>query len=52
MLENIPALQNAPIIGGAYGLAKTSMRVYNSTSPLDAVSEAIVGVVVDCTPRL
>ena len=43
-------IQNLPVVGSAYGLVKTSIRVYNASSPVDAVSEALVGVVVDCMP--
>jgi len=26
-------IENLPVLGSAYGLAKTSMRVYNASSP-------------------
>ena len=43
-------VSNVPIVGSCYGLVKTSMSVYTSSSPLEAVKNGLVGVVVNCTP--
>ena len=43
-------IQQAPVVGQAYGFAKTTMKVYNSTSPIEAVKTAAIGIAVDCTP--
>ena len=43
-------ISNFPIVGSAYGLVMTSMDVYTSTSPIEAVEKGLVGVFVNCTP--
>lgn len=43
-------LENVPIVGQAYGLTKTAMIVYNSTSPIEAVKNATLSIIIDCTP--
>lgn len=43
-------IKNAPVISQAYGFTKTAQRVYNSTSPIGAVSAAVKGIVLDCSP--
>jgi hypothetical protein len=43
-------ISNIPIVGSLYGLVKTSMNVYTSTSPIEAVQNGLVGVFLNCTP--
>ena len=37
-------------MGQAYGFTKTAMKVYNSTSPVEAVKVAAVSIIDDCAP--
>jgi len=37
-----PLIKQVPVVGQAYGFTKTAMRVYNSTSPVEAVKIAAV----------
>ena len=48
MIEGI--IQQALIVGSAFGLVKTSFRVYNASTPVNAVCEAVKGVLIDCSP--
>ena len=48
MIEGI--IQQTPIVGSAFGLVKTSLRVYNASTPVNAVCEALKGVLIDCSP--
>lgn len=48
MLKNL--VEHVPIVGQAYGLTKTAMKVYNCTSPLNATVVAITSIVEDCSP--
>ena len=34
-------ISNVPIVGSVYGLVKTSMNVYTSTSPIEAVEKGL-----------
>ena len=43
-------LRNVPYVGSAYGFAKTCNKVYNTTSPVDAVLTGVKSIVLDCTP--
>lgn len=43
-------LSNVPYAGSAYGLVKTCNKVYNPTSPVEAVTTGIKSVIIDCTP--
>jgi hypothetical protein len=43
-------IKQVPVIGQAYGLTKTAMRVYNSTDPISAVKNATLSIIEDCTP--
>ena len=48
--EHLPAIaQHIPVAGQLYGLAKTAMKVYNCTSPVEAVKLAAKSIVVDCS---
>ena len=46
----INILSNIPVVGQAYGLTKTAMKVYNCTDPINATKIALVSVVEDCSP--
>ena len=35
-----PLIKQVPVVGQAYGFTKTAMKVYNSTSPVEAVKVA------------
>lgn len=48
MIEGI--IQQAPIVGSAFKLVKTSFRVYNASTPVNAVCKAVKGVLIDCSP--
>ena len=48
MIGNI--ISNVPILGSCYGLLKTSINVYSSSSPVEAVQTGIIGIFVNCTP--
>ena len=48
MLEIIG--ENLPVLTSVYGLAKTSKKVYNSTSVLGGFTTAIKGIALDCAP--
>ena len=41
-----PLIKQVPVVGQAYGFTKTAMKVYNSTSPV----EAAVSIIDDCVP--
>ena len=43
-----------PIVGSVYGLVKTSVRVYlyNASSPVKVVCEAVTEVVIYCSPSI
>lgn len=43
-------VRNIPVVLNAYGFVKTAKRVYNSTSLVGAVTAAVKGIVVDCSP--
>lgn len=43
-------VKQVPVVGQAYGLTKTAMRVYNSTDPISAVKNATISIVEDCSP--
>ena len=43
-------IKQVPVIGQAYGFTKTAMKVYNSTSPVEAVRVATVSIIDDCAP--
>lgn len=38
-----------PVLGSAYGVIKTCIKVYNATSPANAVLVGVKGVLIDCT---
>lgn len=46
----INIISNIPVVGQAYGLTKTAMKVYNCTSPINATKIALVSVIEDCSP--
>lgn len=39
-----------PVLGSAYGVIKTCVKVYNATSPANAILVGVKGVLIDCTP--
>ena len=41
-------VKQVPVVGQAYGFTKTTMKVYNSTSPVEAVKVAAASIVEDC----
>lgn len=43
-------LKQVPVVGSVYGFTKAAMKVYNSTSPVGAVTVAGESILVDCTP--
>ena len=45
-------MKNTPIVGSAFGLVKTSLHVYNATTPVRSVREAFRGVIIDCSPPI
>ena len=45
-----PLIKQVPVVGQAYGFTKTAMKVYNSTSPVEAVKVAAVSIIDDCAP--
>ena len=40
-----PLIKQVPVVGQAYGFTKTAMKVYNSTSPVEAVKVAAVSMI-------
>jgi hypothetical protein len=48
MIESI--MKQTPVVGTAYGLVKTSLRVYNASTLVNALCEAAKGVLIDCSP--
>ena len=46
----INILGNVPVVGQAYGLTKTAMKVYNSTNPINATKVALMSIIEDCSP--
>ena len=45
-----PIVNQVPVVGQAYSFTKTAMKVYNSTSPVEAVKTAFVSILDDCAP--
>jgi len=43
-------ISNIQVVSQAYGFTKTTMKVYNSTTPTDAFKAAVKGLIVDCSP--
>lgn len=43
-------LSNVPYVSSAYNFAKTCNKVYNSTTPVGALTEGAKGILIDCTP--
>ena len=37
-------IKQVPVVGQAYGFTKTAMKIYNSTSPVEAVKVAAVSI--------
>ena len=48
MFETV--IKHVPVVGQTYGITKTAMRVYNSTSPTAALKNATLTIIEDCTP--
>lgn len=38
-----------PMLGSAFGIVKTCIKVYNATSPANAIVVGVKGVLIDCT---
>ena len=45
-----PVIKQVPVVGQAVGLTVTAMKVYNCTSPVQAVKTAAISIVDDCAP--
>ena len=45
-----PLIKQIPVVSQAYGFTKDAMKVYNSTSPIEAVKVAAVSIIDDCAP--
>ena len=45
-----PLIKQVPVVGQVYGFTKAAIKVYNATSPVEAVKEAAVSIVDDCAP--
>ena len=43
-------IKQTPILSQLYGFTTTAMKVYNSTSPVEAVKVGVVSIVDDCMP--
>jgi len=43
-----PLIKQIPVVGQAYGFIKIAMKVYNSTSPVEAVKGAAVSIIDEC----
>ena len=48
MLDGL--IKQVPVVGQVYGFTKTAMKVYNSTSPVEAVKIATISIIDDCAP--
>ena len=48
MLEKI--VKGVPVVGQAYGFVNVAMKVYDTTSPLQALKTGVLGVLTDCAP--
>jgi hypothetical protein len=46
----VTVLKNVPVIGQTYGFVKVAKIVYNSTDVLSATTQAVKGIIIDCTP--
>ena len=38
-----------PVVGTTFGIIKTAKKVYNCTSPVEAVTTGVKSVLIDCT---
>ena len=45
-----PLIKQVPVVGQAYGFTKTAMKIYNSTSPVEAAKVAAISITDDCAP--
>ena len=43
-------VKQTPVVGSVYGFYKTASKVYDFTSPVGAVKQAVKGLVLDCIP--
>lgn len=43
-------IKQVPVVGQAYGFTKTAIKVYNSTSPVEAVKLTTVSIIDACAP--
>lgn len=51
--EHLPAITKHILISGQlYGLTTAAMKVYNSTSPVEALKLAAKSIVIDCSPPI
>jgi hypothetical protein len=42
--------KNMPLVGQSYGFFITAMNMTNATSPINAATIAVKGIVLDCSP--
>jgi len=43
-------IKQIPVVGQTYGFTKTAMKIYNSTSPVEAAKVAAISITDDCAP--
>ena len=43
-------MSHIPVVSQVYGFTTTAMKVYNSTSPVEAVKVATISIIDDCAP--
>lgn len=49
----MPAItKQIPVPGQLYGLTTAAMKVYNSTSPVEALKLAVRSIAIDCSPPI
>ena len=48
MLNNLGDL--TPVAGTTFGIIRTAKKVYNCTSPMEAIKTGVKSVVINCTP--
>lgn len=44
------AAPHVPVVGSAYGFAKTCVRVSRASTPAGAIVQGCKGIIIDCTP--
>ena len=43
-------IKQVPVVSQAYGFTKTAIKIYNTTSPVEAVKVAAISIIDDCAP--